>query len=358
MSVYYDEVKKTYYCKFSYVDWTGKTRWTTKRGFDGKKKAAKYEREFKQNNKESPNITVSELIEAYLADCKIRIRASTYTSKRRSLELYVKPYLGNIKITDLSPARLRKWQNMLLSYKKIDNTVIKKSTANVIQVHFTAMLNYAVKYYGLPKNHLSIVGSIGANTGSIDFWEESEFNAAIKYASTEEYRVTFYLLFFSGMRIGELRALEIDDMDFSANRIRINKSYSPEARKVTEPKTASSVRSIVMPTAVMNITRSYIDKLPFIPSPLFPKTENSVLREIKNMARLSGMKQIRVHDLRHSHVSYLIHHNVPITAISKRVGHKNPSITLKIYSHMYKESDSDITQIMDKTIKSWSNLGQ
>ena len=60
MSVYYDEAKKTYYCKFSYVDWTGKTRWTTKRGFDGKKKAAKYEREFKQNNKESPNITVSE----------------------------------------------------------------------------------------------------------------------------------------------------------------------------------------------------------------------------------------------------------------------------------------------------------
>lgn len=358
MSVYYDEVKKTYYCKFSYVDWTGKTRWTTKRGFDGKKKAAKYEREFKQNNKESPNITVSELIEAYLADCKIRIRASTYLNKKRSLNKYVKPYLGDIKLIDLSPARLRKWQNMLLSSKKTNGKKIKKSSANSVQLHFTAMLNYAVKYYNLQKNPLTTVGSIGAHLNSINFWEESEFRSAIEFVSTDEYKTTFYILFFSGMRVGELKALDLDDIDFATNRINISKSYSPAAKKITEPKTPNSIRSIVMPAAVMDIVKSYTDSLPFIPSPLFPKTGRAIGDQLRKIAKLAGVKKIRVHDLRHSHVSYLIHHNIPITAISKRVGHKNPSITLKIYSHMYKESDNDISQIMDKTMESWSKLGQ
>lgn len=358
MSVYYDEVKKTYYCKFSYVDWTGKTRWTTKRGFDGKKKAAKYEREFKRSNNESSNITLSELMKAYLADCKIRIRESTYINKKMALDKYVEPYLGDTKLLDLSPAKMRKWQSMILSAKKKDDSTIQKSTANFVQRHFTAMLNFAVKYYNLPKNPLTIIGGIGAGSTSMDFWEESEFISAMEYVKTEEYRSMFYLLFFSGMRVGELKALDLTDFDFESNKISINKSYSPISLKITEPKTPNSIRTIVMPAAVMKIVKEYTDSMPFIPSPLFPKTNRTLGNQIKNMADKAEVKRIRVHDLRHSHVSYLIHHNIPITAISKRVGHKNPYVTLKIYSHMYTESDNDISQIMDKTMESWSKLGQ
>lgn len=358
MSVYYDEAKKTYYCKFSYVDWTGKTRWTTKRGFDGKKKAAKYEREFKRSNNESSNITLAELMKAYLADCKIRIRESTYINKKIALDRYVIPYLGDVKLLDLSPARLRKWQTMLLSTKRKDDEIIQKSTANSIQRNFTAMLNFAVKYYGLPKNPLSIIGGIGSGNSSMNFWEESEFKQAMKYVKNEEYKTTFYVLFFSGMRVGELKALELSDISFATNKISISKSYSPISGKITEPKTPNSVRTIVMPDDVMNMLEGYIVKLSVTPSPLFPRTGKTLGNQLNNMADSAGIKRIRVHDLRHSHVSYLIHHNIPITAISKRVGHKNPYITLKTYSHMYKESDSDISKIMNKTLKSWSNLGQ
>lgn len=60
---------------------------------------------------------------------------------------------------------------------------------------------------------------------------------------------------------------------------------------------------------------------------------------------------IHVHDLRHSHASYLIHHGVPITTISRRLGHANANITLSVYSHMYVESENDVAQILNETYK-------
>ena len=66
--------------------------------------------------------------------------------------------------------------------------------------------------------------------------------------------------------------------------------------------------------------------------------------------KLAGIKLIRIHDLRHSHASLLIYGGIPIPAISKRLGHKSPKITLEIYSHMYKESSDQIISTLEKAL--------
>ena len=101
MSAYKDEKHGTWYVKFSYVDWKGNTRWTTKRGFKGKRAAEKYEREFKDKAKSTPDMTVRSLVELYLADAKLHIRESTYILRKRDLMNHVVPSLGDLKLSEL-----------------------------------------------------------------------------------------------------------------------------------------------------------------------------------------------------------------------------------------------------------------
>ena len=110
MSAYKDEKHGTWYVKFSYVDWKGNTRWTTKRGFKGKRAAEKYEREFKDKAKSTPDMTVRSLVELYLADAKLHIRESTYILRKRDLMNHVVPSLGDLKLSELTPLKMRKWR--------------------------------------------------------------------------------------------------------------------------------------------------------------------------------------------------------------------------------------------------------
>ena len=68
------------------------------------------------------------------------------------------------------------------------------------------------------------------------------------------------------------------------------------------------------------------------------------------------MPPIHVHDLRHSHASYLIHNNVPVTTISRRRGHANASVTLSVYSHMYEESAGDVAVMLEKAFICGQNV--
>ncbi|MDD6133331.1 MAG: site-specific integrase [Selenomonadaceae bacterium] len=355
MAVYYDADHKTYYCKFNYTDWTGKKRYTTKRGFSGKRAAEKFEREFKAAALESTDITVSTLIEKYLDDERQHIRKSTFLNKSGALNKYVATYLGNKSITSLTPATVRHWQNQILSCTKKDGTPLARSYAAYINIQFSSMLNFAVRYYGLKKNPFQSTGAIKKRTAEMSIWEESQFLSALQHVSSPFYRLEFLILFYSGMRIGEFKALEISDFDFAHDTISISKSYSSISRTITPPKTDSSVRIISMPHLIMDRLQQYLAKLSYEPSPLFPQDGRTIAYQLKKMAKAAHLPPIRVHDLRHSHASYLIHKHIPITSIAKRLGHKNPSITLSVYSHIYKDSDSQIADMMDESLKKLVN---
>ena len=358
MSVYYDEAKKTYYCKFSYVDWTGKTRWTTKRGFDGKKKAAKYEREFKQSAKDTSDITLKTLCDAYLADRKVHVRESTYLTKKRLCESYILPHMGNISIKSISPARVQKWQNMIINSKQDNGKPRRASTINNIVMQFKAMMEYATKFYGLQKNPFFVVDTIPNKQHEQTIWEESHLRTALEHIRKPQIICALLVLFYGGLRIGELKALETSDLDFDNNTIRIDKSMVAMTGKISPPKTPTSIRTISMPSYVMDRLHDYINHLSFTPSPLFSTSRQNIAKRLNNLSEKYGLPRIRVHDLRHSHASYLIDRGVPIAAISKRMGHKNPAVTLAIYSHRYSDNDKEIADIMDVSIKSWSKLGQ
>lgn len=359
MSAYKDEKHGTWYVKFSYVDWKGDTRWTTKRGFKGKRAAEKYEREFKDAEQyKQHDITVGELAQHYLNDKKIQLRVNSYRARESVLAHHILPYLGKLKLSQLTPLRMKHWQNEIIREGNTRNHGGKLSRSTILMINSlcSILLNYAVKFYGMKQNPLRIIGApnIPQTVPQQDkyvIWSPEEFSKALEFVDDIQERCIFEILFYAGLRIGELLALNAEDFDFKANTISITKSYNPTQRKVMPTKTVSSVRSITMPQTVMNDVRFYIEHVEPVSSPLFTIAQVTIRTHLNNIADKAGLKRIRLHDLRHSHASYLIHLGVPITTISRRLGHKNSSITLQVYSHMYKNADADLAKMLEDKIK-------
>lgn len=351
MSAYKDEKHGTWYVKFSYVDWKGNTRWTTKRGFKGKRAAEKYEREFKEKSRGTPDMTMSTFMDLYLSDIKLHVRESTYVSRRSRMNRYVLSELGNVKLSDLTPVMMRQWQNELAK-KPIERyeRPLSASTIQTVRREFSAALNYAVRFYGLSDNPLRRAGKCEyTKPAAIDerhIWGVTEFYKAMEQEKREDLRCLFYLLFWGGFRIGEVLALCVDDFDFDAGTVHITKSLSYLSHKISPTKTPSSVRVVTIPAPVLKMVQAYISRLDPVPSPLFTFAYGTAMFHLRQDAAAAGVPVIRIHDLRHSHASYLINRGVPITAVSHRLGHKNPSITLGIYSHFYKSSDQDIAEML------------
>ena len=342
MSAYRDEKTKTWYVKFRYNDWQGKSKHTTKRGFKTKKDALNYEYEFKITSKDIVGITVSELAEKYLEDRQLHVKPSRYASIEQAIRNHILPHIGNLKLTELTPLTMRRWQNELMKKQFAPSTLI------TYHRQCSTLLNFGVKYYGMKENPLRKIGSIGKMEKRMSFWEPNEFQQFIETVTNPNYKLCYLLLFYSGMRVGELLALNAGDFNFTKNKITITKSLMHVTKEITTPKTECSIRTIEMPSGVMQEVKNYIDSLKAVPSPLFKMSPLTLLQALQRYARQAGVKEICLHDLRHSNASFLINAGIPITTISKRLGHKSPNITLAVYSHMYRESDSQAAQLLQE----------
>lgn len=350
MSAYKDTERGTWYCQFRYRDYLGKTHSTTKRGFRTKKEAIKFEQDFKARAARSNNMTMEALCDAYLEDKRINAKASTYLSVKKVVDNHIRPAFAGRVIREISKTDIRDWKNELIQARTPSGKKYASSTLHTITAQLSTLFNYAMKYYDLPSNPIRSVGTIGKRTPRQTFWTWQQFSQFID--AIDDYplmRLAFNLLFYSGMRAGELIALTAADFDFDAGTISISKTAARETNAITSPKTPYSVRVIAMPPALMNEVQNYISRLLEPPERVLDMTWQKLTWNMKKYAEKAGLEPIHVHDLRHSHASYLIHHGVPITTISRRLGHANANITLSVYAHMYIESENDVVSMLNDT---------
>lgn len=353
MTVYKDKKRGTWYTRYRFKDYTGKLKQTTKRGFATKRDAQAYERKQTGKHINTCDMNFSVFCDEYLADLQAHAKESSFISARFWIDQHIRPAFEKRKLSDITANDIRKWENDMLHATKKDGQPYSSTTLCNITARLSIMFNFAVKYYGLLRNPMHIVNPIAKRNTRDDFWTFDEFTQFIRAIPVKDkhYKLIFELLFFSGMRIGELMALSCHDFDFEQNTISINKAYSSVSKKITSPKTASSVRTIPMPKSIMDKVRAYIDSFVEVPERVFYTSSNMLVRKIKIYARKAGIKPISPHGLRHSHASYLIRAGVPITTISQRLGHVNPNTTLKIYSHMYVKDAQNVADLLEKAIK-------
>lgn len=347
MPAYKDTERNTWYALFYYTDWKGEKKRKKKRGFKLKKEAQEYEREFLSTVQESHDMRFDSFVDLYINDMRSRLRESTMDTKLCLINSKVLPYFKDLKLSDIKATTIRQWQNELLD-SDYEATYIR-----TINNQLSAIFNYGVKYYDLPSNPCHKAGTIGKKHATgIEFWTLNEFKTANTHNSTYEYQLLFKILFWTGIRIGEMFALNKNDFDFDNQTLSISKSLQRLKGKdiITEPKTPKGNRVITLPKFLCEEVNAYFNTFMDLKddSRLTYLTKGALHAEMNRVVKSSGMKKIRVHDLRHSHASLVIDLGFNILLLSERLGHEKIETTLNTYSHLYPDRRREIADKLEE----------
>ena len=220
-----------------------------------------------------------------------------------------------------------------------------------------AIFNYAVKYYDLRSNPCSKAGAIGKNKADeMSFWTKDEFTRFVECIADKPMSyVAYNTLFWTGIRIGELMALTTADLDFTAKTLTVNKSYQRLGDRdvITPPKTPKSNRTVSIPDFLCDLLKEYCDSLYDITDKdrIFPFTKHYLHHEMKRGCEKSGVKRIRLHDIRHSHCALLYELGIPPLEIAERLGHERVETTMQVYAHLYPNKQEKLSAKLEELMK-------
>lgn len=333
--------------QYRYTDWQGKRRKSTKRGFASKREAEEWLRNFLITKKADFDMKFEDFWKMYCADMETRLREHTMRTKKYIVELKILPYFGNKRVNDITAADIRQWQNELIKMG-YSPTYLK-----TINNQLSAIFNYAVRYYDLKSNPCAKAGSMGKSKAEeMDFWTVEEFRKFIDSVMNKRLSyMAFMTLYWTGMRLGELLALNPKDVDLEKRTISITKSYQRLGKNdvITPPKTPKSKRVITIPEFLAADIKDYMDSLYDLQEDdrLFPITKYYLEHEMQRGIKESGVKRIRVHDLRHSHASMLIELGFSPLEIANRLGHEKVETTLNTYAHLYPNKQTKLAERLD-----------
>ena len=347
MSVSKDPKNGTWTMYTRYKDWQGIIREKRKRGFKTKREAMQYERQFLLKNSKDIQMSFEKFVETYMENMKPRLKYSTYVNKEYIIRDKILPYFGNKSLAEITSTDVIQWQNALLSMRDENDRPYSQTYLRAIQNQLSAIMNHACRYYGLPENPCMKSGKMGkAKSKEMLFWTKEEylaFSQAMKEKPVSYY--AFEILYWCGIREGELLALTCGDIDLEKRRLRISKSFQHVKGQdlITTPKTEKSNREIELPQFLCDELEDYFCML-YKCDPdtrLFDLSKSYLHHEMDRGVKETGVKRIRIHDLRHSHVAYLIELGFSPVEIAERLGHESISVTYT-YSHLYPSKQRDM----------------
>ena len=350
MAAYKDKNTNTWYASFYYKDWQGERKRKLKRGFILKKDAVEWEREFLNQLAADLDMTFESFVEIYKKDMQNRLKQITWQTKNSIIESKLIPAFGKRKMNEIKSSDIIQWQNGMLNHRDENDKKYANVTLKMFNSQLNAIFNHAAKFYELKTNPVKKVRSIGTlKGGDMKFWTKEEYIRFTNYTGSKPTTYhAFEMLYWCGIRLGELLALTMADFDFAKSTVSINKTCQRIKGKdvITTPKTVKSNRIIKMPDFLNQEIQEYIKTLYGVKSidRIFPITSNFLHHEMTRGSEQQGLKRIRIHDLRHSHVSLLIEMGFSAVAIADRLGHESINITY-CYAHLF---PSKQTEMADK----------
>lgn len=240
MSVYKDATRNSWYVKIRYTDYYGKKKQTTKRGFKTKREASEWEATEKPKRNFSLDMPFSKFYEIYEADLRHRIKQTTWENKNIIITTKILPYFGERKMTEITPKDVRHWQKKMIEYADEDGKSYSQAYLATLHAQLSAIFNHAVKFYDLKNNPAKVAGGMGSKKGgNMMFWTQDEYKKFINCVMDKP--LSFYgfeILYWCGLRIGELLALTPKDFNFERKTLSITKRSGRKAVKKTSKKMA------------------------------------------------------------------------------------------------------------------------
>ena len=297
MPAYKDKAKGTWYASFYYEDWTGKKVKKMKRGFPTKREALEWERTFLQQQTADLEMTFENFVAIYVADMQGRIKENTWGTKEHILYKKLVPYFGKRKMCDIHSKEVMAWQNEMLNHRDEKGKSYSPVYLKTLHNQLSAVFNHAVRHYNLKVNPAAQVGNMGKAKGrEMLFWTKAEY---LKFAEAMMDKplsyYAFEMLYWCGVREGELLALTPADFDFEKQTVTISKSYQRIKGRdvITDPKTPKSNRVI------------------------------------------------------HTFATRALEQGMDVVTLSRLLGHANPSITLDKYGHALDDHKRESMERLD-----------
>lgn len=369
--------KQKYRVRINYIDNLGKNRQIDRVAY-GSSEAKDLERQLEYELKtQTPTarMTLKGLYEGYIKALAPEIRETTLDKNKQTLTAHVLDKLGTTPLDKLTAPVLQDWKNQIeetVANPKTGEKLKLRTKQNIFSV-FRALLNWGVKMDYLHQNPLSKVGNFKSSDiikETISYYTAEEYKKFISAAYNEakksnvisdwDYYVFFSIAFYTGLRKGEIHALKWTDID--GNYINITRSISQKLKggdRETPPKNKSSIRTLQLPKPLMDILTEH--KTRYQKNKAFtkdfricggerPLRDTSVENANIKFAKLAGLKKIRIHDFRHSHVSLLANEGINIQEIARRLGHANIEMTWNTYSHLYPREEERAIKILNKIV--------
>ena len=340
--------------KLYYVDYTGRKKQKMKRGFGLQREAKDWERDFLLKQAAQPSMPFRTLTELYLEDKKAHTKLITYETKKNRIDKWLLPFFSDKPVDTITAADIRRWQADLKVAKNANNAPLSPGYMQNLVTELSSIFNFAVRIYGLTVNPCRIAGNtVGKKTKSLNFWTKQEFDRFIDtFDRQDPYYIAFLVLYYCGLRIGELEALTVGDIDLNTGTLTVSKTYHLIGGKgiTTPPKTEKANRTITLPHFLVECIKRHIGRIysPCKSTRLFIASHSTYARQMEIHTKQAGIQRIRLHDLRHSHASLLIEMGFSALLVSERLGHENVSTTLNIYSHLFPSKQSEVAERLEK----------
>ena len=298
------------------------------------------------------NMSFESFVGLYEKDIKPKIKLNTWITKESIIKQKILPYFQKRKLSEITAKDIIDWQNEIRELTDCHGRPLSKTYLKTVHNQLSAIFNHAIRYYGLQINPAQKAGNMGVEEKKeMLFWTKDEytkFSEAMMDKPISYY--AFEMLYWCGIREGELLALTPADFNFERGTVSINKSYQRINKQdvITTPKTPKSIRVIQMPKFLCEEIQDYFKMFYSLDSDsrIFPISKNYLHREMARGSKATGVKRIRIHDLRHSHVSLLIDMGFTALAIADRVGHESIDITFR-YAHLFPTRQIEMADKLD-----------
>ena len=282
---------------------------------------------------------------------KSQVKESTFKNRHQSMCKHFK-YFDKMLVNKITPIHVQSWQLKL-------SKIYGPNYVRNVQGMFSRAMDRAIGLGLAKENPSKIIGNIKKHKVKIEFWTLEEFQSIISLLKKEDYYehyifVSLWLLFMTGLRIGEASALQWKDIDFETGVLSVTKNLyykSCNDYKFVEPKTKASVRQIVIDDDTLEqlrlwkIAQQKIIKTDFVLSYNgTPTNKHSLPRAIEKLSQMANIHRIKVHALRHSHASLLISMGENPLIIKERLGHEDIETTLGTYGHLYPNSNFEVAR--------------
>lgn len=299
------------------------------------------------------------LYEEYKSNLRATVKESSYMMYLQRFEGYIVPEFRNARVNEITPADILKWQNGLT------NKGLSVGYRKSIRSAFNHFFSY-LKIYSIANPFMLVKGfkSSAETKKEMNFWTKEEFDQFIACVDNPLYKTVFSFLYLTGCRKGEACALQWSDVDFNNCEVNVHATLSKATDKgreknegemisplyrLTTPKTDNSYRKILIPSKLVE----YLKEL----KQLYPTSRfifggnagflsfNTLEHAFKRYVKISGVKKIHIHELRHSHASLLINTGLNqlsvIYVIANRLG-DTVEMILKTYGHLFPSAQREI----------------